>query len=44
MAVQAVNDEESTRAIEEFRAAHPDDACIDRISIDDPPQLSRSSR
>jgi tetratricopeptide (TPR) repeat protein len=33
-AAQAVNDEEYARAIEDLRAAHPDDACIDMISID----------
>jgi hypothetical protein len=33
-AAQAVNDAEYSKAIEDLRAAHPDDACIDMISID----------
>jgi hypothetical protein len=33
-AAQAVNDAEYSRALEDLRAAHPDDACIDMISID----------
>jgi tetratricopeptide (TPR) repeat protein len=33
-AAQAVGDEDYSRALEDLRAAHPDDACIDMISID----------
>jgi hypothetical protein len=33
-AAQEVSDEEYSRAIEDFRTAHPDDPCIDMISID----------
>ena len=33
-AAQAAGDAQYTRAIEDLRAAHPDDACIEMISID----------